>query len=278
MRGTPRQSSCLSYSQLEYTTISMPKRDLLFSQPVMNTAGFLGFAPDSRAPLAWEKLGAFVTNPVSRRPRKPAAAAHALEYPGGFLLHTGLPNPGLTSVLQHYGRRWRDSSVPIIVNLMADRPDETRQMVQALERIENVLAVELGFAPLLAPDIIVLAVEMCMGELPLIVRLTGEQLLEVGGRVLQLGAAALSIGASRGALPGEAGLLTGRMFGAAQLPRSLELVSSAARLGLPIIGGGGVASAADVQAMLTAGALAVQVDAVLWLPGSFLQVDGAAAR
>ncbi len=245
----------------------MPKRDLIFSRPLLNAAGALGFAPDSRAPVPWHDLGAFVTNPISLRPRKAAAAPSLLEFPGGFLLHTGLPNPGFTSVLRKHRRHWQEAPLPIIVNIMADRPEESRQMARALEAMDNLLAMELSFAPLLAPDIIALAVEICQGELPVIVSLPAEQLLELGSRVLQLGAAALSVAPPRGALRQGGSLVTGRLFGPALFPRSLDLVHSAARLGFPIIGGGGVCSSADVQAMLDAGAMAVQMDSALWLPG-----------
>lgn len=244
----------------------MPKRDLIFSKPFMNAAGTLGFAPDARAPVLWDDLGAFITNPVSLRPRKVAAAPAVLEFPGGFLMHTGLPNPGFAATVRKYGHRWREAALPIIVHLMADRPEETRQMVQALEGMENVMAVELGFAPLLAGDIVALAVEMCRGELPLIISLPAEQLLEVGGRALELGAAALSLAAPRGALNRDGELVTGRLFGPALFPKSLDIVHSAARLGFPVIGAGGVGSRVDGQAMLQAGALAVQMDSALWLP------------
>ena len=244
----------------------MPKRDLIFRKPLMNAAGTLGFVPDARAPVPWTDLGAFVTNPISLRPRRAAASPGLLEFPGGFLLHSGLPNPGLPSVLKKYGHRWLDAALPIIVHLMADRPEQTRQMVQALEGFENVMAVELGFAPQLAQDIIALAVEMCRAELPLIVSLPAEQVLSLGERVMSLGAAAISLAAPRGALPRGADVITGRVFGPAQYPRSLDIVYSAARLGLPIIGGGGVCSQADVDSMLAAGALAVQMDSALWLP------------
>ena len=50
-------------------------------------------------------------------------------------------------------------------------------MVQMLEMQENVMAVELGFAPLLADDILLLTLEMCLGELPLIFSLPVEQVL-----------------------------------------------------------------------------------------------------
>ncbi len=244
----------------------MPKRDLIFQKPLMNTAGTLGFAPDLHGDIAWDGFGAFVTNPVSLRARKAAGSPVLLDFPGGFLLHTGLPNPGFRAAVKRYGRRWQEAPLPVIINLMADRPEETRQMVQALEGVENLLAVELGFAPQLAPDILALAVEMCRGELPLIVSLPAEQLLELGPRLLNLGAAALSLAAPRGALPQNGGVVTGRLFGPALFPKSLDLVRSAAQLGLPIIGGGGVCSQSDGDAMLAAGALAFQVDSVLWLP------------
>jgi dihydroorotate dehydrogenase (NAD+) catalytic subunit len=245
----------------------MPKRDLIFSKPVMNAAGMLGFAPDLHAEMRGDDFGAFVTNPISLRARKAAGSPALMEFPGGFLLHTGLPNPGFHAVIRKCARRWQEAPLPIIVNLMADRPEETKQMVQALEGMENVLAVELGFAPLLAPDIIALAVEMCRGELPLIVSLPAEHILDVGGRLVELGAAALSLSAPRGALNQAGELVTGRLFGPALYPKSLDAVHSAAQLGLPVIGAGGVRSQSEADAMLAAGALAVQMDSALWLPG-----------
>jgi dihydroorotate dehydrogenase len=147
------------------------KRDLYFSKPLMNAAGSLGFMPELRGVKdlgVLEGFGAFVTNPLSLRPRVPAARPEIIEYPGGFLLHTGLPNPGFQAGLKKYSAKWSRSELPVIVHLMADRPEETQKMVRALETQENVMAVELGFAPLLANDIILLTLEMCLGELPLI--------------------------------------------------------------------------------------------------------------
>ncbi|HTP03339.1 MAG TPA: nitronate monooxygenase [Anaerolineales bacterium] len=249
----------------------MPKRDLVFQNPMMNGAGALGFAPDLRGPVPWAELGAFITNPISLRSRRAAAAPALLEFQGGFLLHTGLPNPGFRSVIRQYARRWKDAPMPVIVHLLADRPDETRRMVQALEGAENVMAVELGFAPLLAGDIILLVVEMCSGELPLIVSLPAEQVLELGSRALQSGAAALSIAPPRGAISRDGALVTGRLFGPSLLPRTLDVVHSAAHSGFPVIGAGGICSKADTDAMLAAGALAVQVDSALWLPRALPQ-------
>jgi dihydroorotate dehydrogenase (NAD+) catalytic subunit len=245
----------------------MSKRDLYFSKPLMNAAGSLGFAPDTRVGIPLESFGAFVTNPISLRPRMPTAKPAVLEHPGGFLLHTGLPNPGLSAGMRRYSAKWARAELPIIVHLMADRPEETQRMVRTLEAQENVMAVELGFAPLLANDIILLTLAMCLGELPLIFSLPVEQVLSLGPRLIQEGAQAISIATPRGALPLSANastLITGRLYGPSLFPQTLETVFSAAKLGLPILGSGGVWTKENAEAMVSAGALAVQVDAVLW--------------
>lgn len=246
------------------------KRDLFFSKPLINAAGSLGFVPDLRGlkNLGGLELGAFVTNPVSLRPRLAALHPSVVEFPGGFLLHTGLPNPGFHSVLKKFSAKWNRAELPIIVHLMADRPEETQNMVRELETVENVMAVQLGFAPLLADDIILLNLEMCLGEIPLIFALPHEQVLTLGRPLMDGGACAISIAPPRGALYDRTGnLITGRMYGQSLFPRSLDIVRSAGMIGLPVIGSGGVWSQADVESMLTAGAMAVEVDARLWVPG-----------
>jgi dihydroorotate dehydrogenase (NAD+) catalytic subunit len=245
------------------------KRDLYFSKPIMNAAGSLGFAPDPRTGIDLDSFGAFVTNPISLRPRMPTAQPALIEFPGGFLLHSGLPNSGFPAVIKKHEARWNRAEMPIIVNLMADRPEETMRMVQMLEGIENVMAVELGFAPLLSDDIFLLNLEMCAGEIPLIFSLPAEQVLSLGPRLIQEGAAAISIACPRGALvaPSDKNeLTTGRLYGQSLFPRSLDIVHSAAKIGIPIIGAGGVWTEQDAADMLSAGAMAVETDASLWVP------------
>ncbi len=232
----------------------------------MNAAGTLGFAPDPRAPIAWADLGAFITNPISLRSRSVTAHPKLVGYPGGFLLHTGLPNPGFPAVLANHARRWAEAALPIIVHLLGDRPEEAAEMTQRLEGLDNILAVELGFAPLLSEDIVLLAIEVCRGELPLIACLPPDQVLRLGPRAMEAGAATISIAAPRGALAKDGAAVSGRLVGPALFPSALEIVRSAARIGLPCVGAGGIFSKADVQSMLDAGAAAVQIDAALWLP------------
>ena len=243
------------------------KRDLYFSKPLINATGSLGFTPDPRNGIPLERFGAFVTNPISLRPRLPTSHPALVEFPGGFLIHTGLPNPGFHAVLKKYSAKWNRAEMPIIPHLMADRPEETQRMVRELETVENVMAVQLGFAPLLSNDIILMNLEMCLGEIPLIFTLPHEQVLTLGRQLLDGGASAVSIASPRGALyDATSNLITGRMYGQSLFPRSLDIVRSAAMVGMSIIGSGGVWSQADAESMLKAGAMAVEIDARLWVP------------
>ncbi|MCE7906673.1 MAG: hypothetical protein DYG87_12875 [Anaerolineae bacterium CFX3] len=249
----------------------MPKRDLYFRTPILNAAGMLGFAPDFREfqkPGFWDDLGAFTTNPISRRPRRVTARPVAAEYPGGFLLHTGLPNPGFRAALKKYARQWADSSLPIVVHLLADRPEETARMVEALEGIENVMAAELGFGPSPVEDAVLSTLEAALGELPLIVSLAPGNAERLAPRAVAAGAAAVSLSAPRGSLNVEDGTLAaGRLYGPSLFPQSLEVVRRLSGAGVPVIGGGGVYTREQAEVMKEAGALAVQLDAVLWRGG-----------
>jgi len=51
--------------------------------PWLNAAGSLGFAPDAHGPIPLSDLGAFVTNPISLRPRRVAAGTRLFEHAGG---------------------------------------------------------------------------------------------------------------------------------------------------------------------------------------------------
>jgi dihydroorotate dehydrogenase (NAD+) catalytic subunit len=247
----------------------MPKYDLSLTPPIMNAAGFLGFAPAPRGGLDLPQLGAFVTNPVSLKRRTPAQGARFLPFPGGFLLHTGHPNPGLKQLIRHSARHWARSSLPLIVHLLAENTEEVAQMVKRLETVEGVRGIELGIPPEADLRMVIEMVEAAIGELPLIVRLPMERALELGKGIVQDDIFALSLAPPRGALPDTDGhLVHGRLYGPAIFPLALEITQKLASFGRPVFAAGGVHSPQDAQLLLSCGATAVQLDSVLWVPSA----------
>ncbi len=249
------------------------KFDLVIDPPYLNAPGTLGFTPNGHGPVVLSQLGAFVTNPISREPRTPANGKRFVAYPGGFLLHTGHPNPGLRTALRRYAPQWERSPVPVLVHLLIQRLEEATMMVQRSEGQPGVAGLELGLPPDIRPGEVVALARELSGELPVVLRLPLERAAElsealaaakVTGRL-----AAVSLGAPRGVLPlpgsplpGE--LRSGRLYGPAVFPLALAALQAVRKTGLPVIAGGGVYRKEQAQAMLAAGALAVQLDAVLW--------------
>jgi dihydroorotate dehydrogenase (NAD+) catalytic subunit len=245
--------------------MSEPHQELGLLSPWMNAAGSLGFSPGP----AWswpEPAGAFLTNPISYRPRSPAEGRALVQYPGGFLLHTGLPNPGFQAVLRQYADRWARSRLPVWVHLFSNTPEELYQMVRTLEETEGVAAIEFGLAPFARPEAAFELIHAAVGELPVIVNfpltLLNEDWLE---KLPAYGIAAVSLGAPRGSLIDPIGrLVSGRLYGPGLLPLVMRTVAIASRAGVPVIGGCGVRTLANGEDLLAAGAAAVQLDSPLW--------------
>jgi len=243
----------------------MAKYDLTFDPPVMNAAGTLGFAPDVYNQLDWSQLGAFITNPISLGARTPAHGMRYAAYPGGFLLHTGHPNRGLESVIRHYAGHWKRSPLPVIIHLLARSPEELFSMVRKLENVDGVSGLEIGLAGEAGGGMLEPFIQAAAGELPVIMQLPMERSADLAAVAIQAGAAVISLAAPRGILPTPEGkLVQGRLYGPAIFPQALKAVQELVRLGLPTIGSGGIYTQGQKQAMLAAGATAVQLDASLW--------------
>jgi dihydroorotate dehydrogenase (NAD+) catalytic subunit len=246
-------------------TVLTARQGLDFRSPWLNAAGSLGFTP----PETWvwsEPFGAFVTNPVSLFPRTPAEERAVIPFPGGFLMHSGLPNPGLKGLLAG-ARRWERAAVPVWVHIIGDTPEEIERIVRVLEGQEAVSAIELGITPQAEPELALRLARAGVGELPLVVNFPLTAAAESWvDKLASLGASAVSLGAPRGLLPGTNGkLAAGRLYGPAVLPLAFAAVRSLRRQPLPVIAGGGVFRKSDGEALLAAGAVAVQLDSVLWL-------------
>ena len=243
--------------------------DLPFTGPFTNAAGTLGYNPSPRE-IDLSGLGGFITNPVSLAPRTIATGARMLRFPGGILVHSGLPNPGLRRVVSKYRENWARASVPVVVHLVGGDPDDLFRMVRVLEETEGVAGLEIGLAAGIPGDPARALVQAAVGELPVLVRPMLEDVLRLAGEAANSGASALAIGPPRGSLDGPDGsLVSGRLYGPAVRPMALEVFRELSGISIPVIYAGGIRNAADADAALALGAAGVQIDIALWRTGGF---------
>ncbi len=178
------------------------KYDIQFDPPITNAAGTLGFAPDVNGWVDLTRLGGFFTNPVSWHSRSPSQSCCSVDYPGGFLIHSGVPNPGLRSTIRQHRMAWERSPIPVVVHLLCQELSEVRQMVSALEGLPGVSGLELGLPPNVTPLQAGSLVNEAIGELPVIVRLPFNRVVDLAPVIAaQFPLAAISLGPPRGKLP-----------------------------------------------------------------------------
>ena len=252
----------------------MSKVELNFRNPVMNAAGTLGFSPNPKGKFDISGFGAFVTNPISLTPRKPAVGQRVLSFPGGILVHTGYPNPGLSSIIRKHGRRWSNSPIPVVVHLLAQEVYSLKRMVQRLEGLEGVMGVEVGLPPQADSDLVIKMIQAVIGELAVILRIPFEDIysgIRNSSRldtIRTLGIDAISMAPARGCLLDDNNnLVAGRLYGPSQFPQSLSAVECLMEMGVPVIASGGIYNRRDIQVLLDLGVAAVQLDSVIWRPG-----------
>ncbi len=239
--------------------------ELVLKAPLVNTPGTLGFSPDIRSMPFLKYLGALITNPISRLPRHPANDRCCLPFEGGFLLHTGLPNPGISQVIRRFKRRWAEAPLPIIPHLLAEDPSSLAEMVHKLESLENIAAVEIGLPPACTPGELTAYFNAAAGELPVIISLSPEQIGLLIESLLAQPPTAVHLTYSRGTLPGPDGqLISGRLYGPAVFPLITTGATRLRSAGLHVIVSGGIDTRQKIDLFLSTGVLAVGMDTILW--------------
>ena len=239
--------------------------ELVLNAPLVNAPGTLGFAPSNRSMPFLKKMGAFITNPISQRPRQPAKDRCCLPYQGGFLLHTGLPNPGISRVIHRFQRRWAEAPLPIIPHLLAEDPSSLADMVRKMEALENIGAVEIGLPPACTPEALSTFFKAAAGELPVIISLAPEQIGLLIESLLAQPPVAVHLTHPRGMLPGQNGtLISGRLYGPSVYPLNLSGAQQLLSAGLPVIASGGINNVKSIATLQSMGVLAVGMSTALW--------------
>ncbi|MEW5959635.1 MAG: dihydroorotate dehydrogenase [Chloroflexota bacterium] len=246
------------------------KIGLSLANPVMIASGCAGYGPAYQRLLDLSVFGAIVTNPITLRPRRGTPRPRLAETKAGFILETGQQNPGVRKVIRQYGRHWSRLGVPIIAHLPADEPDDLRRTAGALVATEAIAAIELGLPAGTKPA----DLERWLGAvrdaclLPVLVKLPLETALNLARPASAASADALVIGSP---LPGAALAATGEwlsgpVFGPMLHSLTLHCLRVVRNLTeLPLVAVGGIHTLADAQALLQAGAGAVQLDSLVFI-------------
>lgn len=250
------------------------KLGLALNNPVLNASGILGFAGEARGVVELAQLGAFVTNAVTYTARTPARGPNAELLPEGWLIHTGLPNPGVRAAVKRWDKDWRKLGPPVIVHLAATTPTDVARSVEILEKAQGIVGLEVGVRDDVSPSETLALLREARGHWPVIARLPLANALPLCEAALKAGVAALTLGGPpRHTTPSGH---VGRWYGPAQFEITLQTLQAAhTQLGAdapPLIAAGGIFTLAQAQTLLAAGATALQLDAVLWqTPGVVAQ-------
>ena len=252
---------------------------LALASPVMTAAGCFGYGVEYARVVDIERIGAIVTRGTTALRRRVARPPRLLETPAGLLAVGPWPNPGLDRVLERYAPIWAAWRVPVVLSIEGTAPADYAAMAAALEGVEGVAGLELNRAAYAerAPAIVTAA--RAATQLPLLVKLPplDERLAELALAAVHAGADGLTVAAPRLGLtvdPQSGEQTAGWLCGPAQCALALRLVAEvAAAVDVPVVGCGGIATAADARQMLALGATAVQIGAALLAdPGAAIHI------
>lgn len=239
--------------------------DFLESGKWINAAGTAGFAPGKSFSKTFPEMGLFITNPISYIPRTPAIRKTLVPFNGGFLLHTGHPNPGIRKVIQKYQLVWRNSKLPICVNLLSDDPKTIENNIRLLEGIDNIVAIELNIdIKLTRPEIIDL-VQTAQGEIPIILSIPYEIVFQDWiENILECELMGISVQAPRGTLFKNNQMVHGRLYGRSVFPMVVKAVTHLSGFGTPVFAGAGIYNSAQINDLFLAGARNFQAHELVW--------------
>jgi dihydroorotate dehydrogenase (NAD+) catalytic subunit len=225
-------------------------------------------------------FSAFVSKTITPEPRAGNPPPRLWETPSGMINSIGLPNKGLEGFLEHDLPQLAELPVPLIVSVMGESAEEFTRLIDGVAGRDEVAGVELNVScPNVHSGLIVgtspdettalVAALRPLTDKPLIVKLTPniDDPAPVAAAAQTAGADAVSLintlkAAAYAPETGEPWFVrgSGGLSGPAIKPVALHQVARvAAEVEIPIVGMGGIATAADAREFLAAGADLVAV-------------------
>lgn len=114
--------------------------------PVMVASGTFGYGEEFAELVDLKKLGAIVTKTITSKPRRGNPPPRIAETPCGMLNAIGLENPGIEDFIQQKLPFLRKISVPIIVSIGGDDPEEFVDLARRLDKEEGISGLELNIS------------------------------------------------------------------------------------------------------------------------------------
>lgn len=254
-----------------------------FQNPILLASGTAAFGRALNGVVNLEALGGIVTKAVSMEPRGGNTAPRVAEFDGGMLNAVGLANPGVEAVRRD-DIPWLAAHVTrarVIVNVVGSRTEDFAAVVRRLDDCAIISAFELNVS---CPNVKAGGIEFCADAASLAAVVSGARaatrkplFVKLSPVLPNIGDAALTA-ASAGAdgitvvntIPGlvvdvdsrrpRIGFGSGGASGPGLLPVGVLATHRVRRaVSLPIVGVGGVTSAADALQYMIAGATLVAV-------------------
>jgi dihydroorotate dehydrogenase (NAD+) catalytic subunit len=250
-----------------------------FKNPIVLAAGTAGFGREVTGVIDLDALGGIVTKAVTPEPRRGHPGPRVAEFRGGMLNAVGLANPGLDAVATHdlpwLVRRSEAGGLRIIVNVAGATVADYVRVIERLTPLEAIAAFEInascpntsagGLEFGAEPGGLADLVRACRraSTRPLSVKLSPVLPdLPSMARVAQAeGAEAVTlVNTVPGMLDARLGNGAGGLSGPALLPVGVLATRRVTeKVGIAVIGVGGVRTTADAREYLAAGASLVGI-------------------
>lgn len=261
------------------TDLSVTIAGIRFPNPVLTASGTFGYGDEIGDLVPLKELGGIITKTITLRPRPGNKPPRLAEVSSGMLNSIGLQNVGVERFLSEKWSALRKLPVPVIVSVAGETAEDYIGVVRQLNAVKGVAAVELNLScPNLQKKIICQDIDLvrCIvsgtvkaGKFPVFAKLS-PQVADIGGLALEAqnaGAAAVSL---VNTFPGMAidiktwkpklSTVSGGMSGPAVKPLALRCVwEGFKKVSIPVIGGGGITTAADAVEFMLAGSTALSV-------------------
>jgi len=249
------------------------------TNPVITASGTFGYGDELADLVQVRNLGAVTTKTITLGPRTGNPPPRICETAGGMLNTIGLQNIGLQRFLDEKLEALAGLGVPVIVSIAGSTFEEYVAITALLNQVKFIAAIELNLScPNLKKTIICQDEELFSGIIrktskikqhPIIAKLSPQvqDIRRLAALAESSGADALSL---VNTFPGMSidvntfrprlSTVTGGLSGPCIKPLALRCVWEAAQsVGIPVIGGGGIASGQDAAEFIIAGASAVSV-------------------